>query len=79
MSSNARGFIFLPGLVHTHWHIERSLVFRFPQPPSVRLDDPDRAEIEEQWGRLKVFLKRNSVTPLPTRHSRNARASIWPR
>ena len=30
-------------------------VFRFPQPPSVRLDDPDRAEIEAQWQHLKVF------------------------
>jgi eukaryotic-like serine/threonine-protein kinase len=30
-------------------------VFRFPQPPSVRLDDPDRAEIEAQWEHLKIF------------------------
>jgi hypothetical protein len=30
-------------------------VFRFPQPPSVRLDAPDRAEIEAQWERLKFF------------------------
>ena len=30
-------------------------VFRNPEPPSVRLDDPARAEIEEQWERLKAF------------------------
>lgn len=32
-------------------------VFRYPQPPSVQLDDPSRAEIEAQWGRLKAFFE----------------------
>jgi hypothetical protein len=30
-------------------------VFRFPEPPSVRLDDPGRVQIETQWERLKAF------------------------
>jgi WD40 repeat protein len=30
-------------------------VFRFPQPPSVQLDDPKRNEIETQWQHLKAF------------------------
>jgi WD40 repeat protein len=30
-------------------------VFRFPQPPSVQLDDPKRTEIETQWQHLKSF------------------------
>ena len=38
-------------------------VLRFPQPPSVRLDDPDRAEIEAQWGRLKIFFDTWFRTP----------------
>ena len=32
-------------------------VFRFPQPPSVQLDDPKRAEVEAQWEHLKVFFE----------------------
>ena len=32
-------------------------VFRYPQPPSVQLDDPGRAEIEGQWQRLKEFFE----------------------
>jgi hypothetical protein len=32
-------------------------VFRYPQPPSVQLDDPKRAEIEAQWERLKGFFE----------------------
>ena len=32
-------------------------VFRCPQPPSVQLDDPSRAEIEAQWERLKKFFE----------------------
>lgn len=32
-------------------------VFRCPQPPSVQLDDPGRAEIEAQWERLKAFFE----------------------
>jgi tetratricopeptide (TPR) repeat protein len=30
-------------------------VFRFPQSPAVRVDDPDRAEVETQWNALKSF------------------------
>ncbi|MCC7346758.1 MAG: hypothetical protein IT538_05105, partial [Variibacter sp.] len=30
-------------------------VFRYPEPPSVRLEDPQRAAIEQQWSRLKAF------------------------
>ena len=32
-------------------------VFRYPQPPTVQLDDPNRAEIEAQWQHLQVFLR----------------------
>jgi hypothetical protein len=32
-------------------------VFRYPQPPSVQLDDPQRAKIEAQWERLKSFFE----------------------
>jgi tetratricopeptide (TPR) repeat protein len=32
-------------------------VFRYPQPPSVQLDDPERTEIETQWERLKQFFE----------------------
>lgn len=32
-------------------------VFRFPQPPSVQLDDPKRAEVEAQWEHLKAFFE----------------------
>jgi tetratricopeptide (TPR) repeat protein len=32
-------------------------VFRFPQPPSVQLEDPNRAEIEDQWNHLKAFFE----------------------
>jgi eukaryotic-like serine/threonine-protein kinase len=38
-------------------------VFRFPDPPSIRLDDPNRAEIEEQWERLKAFFETWFRTP----------------
>jgi eukaryotic-like serine/threonine-protein kinase len=38
-------------------------VFRFPQPPSVQLDDPQRAEIEAQWERLKAFFDTWFRTP----------------
>jgi tetratricopeptide (TPR) repeat protein len=38
-------------------------VFRFPQPPSVQLDDPQRAEIEAQWGQLKAFFDTWFRTP----------------
>jgi tetratricopeptide (TPR) repeat protein len=38
-------------------------VFRFPQPPSVQLDDPKRAEIEAQWGQLKTFFDTWFRTP----------------
>jgi eukaryotic-like serine/threonine-protein kinase len=30
-------------------------VFRFPQPPTVQLEDPERADIESQWDYLKAF------------------------
>lgn len=30
-------------------------VFRYPEPPTVRLDDPEAARVEEQWQRLKAF------------------------
>ena len=32
-------------------------VFRYPQPPSVQLDDPGAAEIAAQWTRLKEFFE----------------------
>ena len=32
-------------------------VFRYPQPPSVQLDDPGAAEIAAQWKRLKEFFE----------------------
>ena len=32
-------------------------VFRYPRPPTVQLDAPDRAEIEAQWGHLKAFFE----------------------
>jgi hypothetical protein len=32
-------------------------VFRFPRPPTVQLDDPERAAIEAQWERLKAFFE----------------------
>src|SRR5262245_27397044 len=38
-------------------------VFRFPQPPSVQLDDPKRAEIETQWEHLKAFFDTWFKTP----------------
>ncbi|HEV2955287.1 MAG TPA: tetratricopeptide repeat protein [Xanthobacteraceae bacterium] len=38
-------------------------VFRFPQPPSVQLDDPKRAEIEAQWEQLKAFFDTWFRTP----------------
>jgi eukaryotic-like serine/threonine-protein kinase len=38
-------------------------VFRFPQPPSVQLDDPTRAEIEAQWEQLKAFFDTWFKTP----------------
>jgi hypothetical protein len=38
-------------------------VFRLPQPPSVQLDDPKRAEIEAQWCHLKVFFESWFKTP----------------
>ena len=38
-------------------------VFRFPQPPSVQLDDPKRNEIESQWQHLKAFFDTWFKTP----------------
>ena len=38
-------------------------VFRFPQPPSVQLDDPKRNEIETQWQYLKAFFDTWFKTP----------------
>ena len=38
-------------------------VFRYPQPPTVQLDDPSRAEIEAQWQRLKEFFETWFRTP----------------
>ena len=38
-------------------------VFRFPQPPSVQLDDPKRNEIETQWQHLKSFFDAWFKTP----------------
>ena len=38
-------------------------VFRFPQPPSVQLDDPNRNEIETQWQHLKAFFDAWFKTP----------------
>jgi eukaryotic-like serine/threonine-protein kinase len=38
-------------------------VFRFAEPPSLRLDDPSRAEIEAQWERLKTFFETWFRTP----------------
>ena len=38
-------------------------VFRFPQPPSVQLDDPKRNEIETQWQHLKAFFDTWFRTP----------------
>ena len=38
-------------------------VFRFPQPPSVQLDNPERAEIEAQWQHLKAFFDNWFKTP----------------
>ena len=32
-------------------------VFRYPQPPSVRLDDPEEALVRAQWDRLKEFFE----------------------
>jgi hypothetical protein len=32
-------------------------VFRYPLPPTVQLDDPNRGEIESQWERLKAFFE----------------------
>src|SRR5262249_45627857 len=38
-------------------------VFRFPEPPSVKLEDPQRAAIETQWSRLKGFFDTWFTTP----------------
>jgi tetratricopeptide (TPR) repeat protein len=32
-------------------------VFRYPDPPTVRLDDPEAEKTREQWERLKAFLE----------------------
>jgi hypothetical protein len=32
-------------------------VFRYPQPPTVQLDNPNRADIEAQWTRVKAFFE----------------------
>ncbi len=32
-------------------------VFRYPRPPTVQLDAPDRADTEAQWGHLKAFFE----------------------
>src|SRR3954452_9227687 len=38
-------------------------VFRWPSPPQITLDAPDRAEIEAQWAALKRFAEEVFVTP----------------
>ena len=38
-------------------------VFRFPHPPSIRLDDPARDEMETQWEHLKAFFEGWFKTP----------------
>ena len=38
-------------------------VFRYPSPPTITLDSPDRAEIETQWARLKAFFDAWFRTP----------------
>jgi hypothetical protein len=38
-------------------------VFRYPQPPSVQLDDPKGAETKAQWERLKGFFETWFRTP----------------
>ena len=38
-------------------------VFRYPQPPSIRLDDPEEAIIRAQWERLKLFFDTWFKTP----------------
>jgi len=38
-------------------------VFRFPHSPSIRLDDPARAETEAQWEYLKTFFESWFKTP----------------
>jgi tetratricopeptide (TPR) repeat protein len=38
-------------------------VFRYPQPPSIRLDDPEEAIIRTQWERLKLFFDTWFKTP----------------
>ena len=46
-----------------HQDLPDVYVFRNPEPPSVRLDDPARAEIERQWQGLKAFFDRWFRTP----------------
>jgi hypothetical protein len=46
-----------------HQDLPDVYVFRNPEPPSVRLDDPARAEIEGQWQGLKAFFDRWFRTP----------------
>lgn len=38
-------------------------VFRYRDPPLVRLDDPDAARVAEQWQRLKTFFDNWFVSP----------------
>lgn len=38
-------------------------VFRYPEPPTVKLEDPQRAAIEQQWTRLKQFFDTWFTTP----------------
>jgi tetratricopeptide (TPR) repeat protein len=38
-------------------------VFRYPQPPSIHLDDPEEAIIRAQWERLKLFFDTWFKTP----------------
>ena len=46
-----------------HHDLPDVYVFRNPEPPSIRLDDPARAEIEGQWQGLKAFFDRWFRTP----------------
>ena len=46
-----------------HQDLPDVYMFRNPEPPSVRLDDPARAGVEEQWRRLKTFFDRWFRTP----------------
>ena len=38
-------------------------VFRHPEPPTVRLDDPEAVRVQLQWERLKAFFDTWFATP----------------